>query len=120
MLTALFVASWCLSRWCLTHCYPPRTAVVRAFSERAVKEQPRPVEKRPQAEADAADDTVVYAEAEDPDDGNESWLDIVKDLHINPSEETVAKSEKEAASAPDKKPSKKKNTKKGGGKKKKR
>jgi hypothetical protein len=70
--------------------------VQRAFAERAVKEQPRPVEKRAPPPDDADDDAVVYADGEDPDDDKESWLDIVKDLHITPSDETV-RSEKPAS-----------------------
>ena len=53
-------------------------AVQRAFADRAVKEQPRPVEKRAPPPDDADDDAVVYADGEDPDDDKESWLDIVK------------------------------------------
>lgn len=95
----------------------PCFLVSRAFKDRAIKEQPRPVERRAAVPEDADDETIVYADGEDPDDENESWLDIVKDLHISPSEETVQEAEK-PSSASKKKPTKK-NGKKGGKKKKK-
>eukprot|EP00038_Savillea_parva_P031315 m.84949 g.84949 ORF g.84949 m.84949 type:complete len:621 (+) comp9613_c0_seq1:98-1960(+) len=103
-------------------------AVMRAFSSRPIKEQPRPVQKRAPPPDDANDETLVYAEAEDPDDDKESWLDIVKDLQISPSEQTVQGAEANATNAASdsdggtkkKSAGNKKGAKKKGGKKKKR
>eukprot|EP00038_Savillea_parva_P031316 m.84961 g.84961 ORF g.84961 m.84961 type:complete len:140 (+) comp9613_c0_seq2:251-670(+) len=102
--------------------------VMRAFSSRPIKEQPRPVQKRAPPPDDANDETLVYAEAEDPDDDKESWLDIVKDLQISPSEQTVQGAEANATNAASdsdggtkkKSAGNKKGAKKKGGKKKKR
>lgn len=66
-------------------------SVKKAFAERPVSAQPRPVEKRAQPKEEDDDDEIVYAVPEDVDDANESWLDVMKDLEISPSKETVRK-----------------------------
>lgn len=71
------------------------SSVQRAFASRDVKPQPRPVERRAIPQEDAPDDTEVFAVPEDPEEEDQSWVDVMRDIQITPRDE----SEKSSGSA---------------------
>ena len=64
-------------------------AINRHFEGRQTAIPPKPVGRRAKVADSEGDDAIVFAAAEDPESDDESWVQVMQELSITPSEATV-------------------------------